>query len=88
MGEKTRVLISLGASVAANCIPCFEHYLQKARAIGLSPAEIQEASEIGELVNKGARIAIRRNINQAISQRGACPQPKPKIGKRDKPCCA
>ncbi len=88
MEEKTRVLISLGASTAANCIPCFEHYLQKARAIGLGPAEIQEAAEIGELVNKGAQIAIRRNINDAISQGGACPQPKPKRGKKEKPCCA
>ena len=29
MDEKTSLLICLGASAAANCIPCFEHYHKK-----------------------------------------------------------
>ena len=37
MDERTKVLISLGASVAANCVPCFEHYLRQTDAVGLTP---------------------------------------------------
>ena len=36
MDEKTSLLICLGASAAANCIPCFEHYHKKASAAGLT----------------------------------------------------
>ena len=37
MEEKTSLLICLGASTAANCVPCFEHYHKKASAAGLTP---------------------------------------------------
>ncbi len=70
MDEKTKVLISLGASTAANCIPCFEYYFGKASAMGLTPEEIQEASEIGEKINKGAQMAIRKSVNAMVIQGG------------------
>lgn len=48
MDERTKVLISLGASVAANCVPCFEHFLGKTEAARLTPEEIREATEIAD----------------------------------------
>ena len=54
MDEKTRLLISLGASVAANCVPCFEHYLGKTVSVGLTTDEIQEAVEVADQVKNGA----------------------------------
>jgi AhpD family alkylhydroperoxidase len=50
MDEKTSLLICLGASAAANCIPCFEHYHKKASAAGLTPEEILEAVELASKV--------------------------------------
>ena len=66
MDEKTKIMISLGAATAANCIPCFEHYFGKAEAVGLTPDEIQGAAEIGEQINKGAQMAIRKTVNTMV----------------------
>jgi alkylhydroperoxidase/carboxymuconolactone decarboxylase family protein YurZ len=48
MDEKTKLLVSLGAAVAANCVPCFEHSLEKTKAAGLTLEEIREATEIAD----------------------------------------
>jgi alkylhydroperoxidase/carboxymuconolactone decarboxylase family protein YurZ len=45
MEEKTQLLVCLGAATAANCIPCFDYYYQKAQACGLAPEDIQAAVE-------------------------------------------
>ena len=66
MDEKTKILISLGASVAANCVPCFEHYLGKTEAVGLTAEEIREATDIGDQVKNGARITIMKSIRGMI----------------------
>jgi hypothetical protein len=66
MDERTKILISLGASVAANCVPCFEHYLGKTEAAGLTPEEIREATDIGDQVKNGARITIMKSIRGMI----------------------
>jgi len=59
MDEKTKILISLGAAVAANCIPCVEHYYAKADAAGIHSVEIKEAVEIAEKIKNGAGIATK-----------------------------
>ena len=85
MDEKTKILISLGAATAANCIPCFEHYFGKADAAGLSPDEIQGAAQIGEQVNKGAQMAIRKTINTTVVR--GCQQRSPENKASDRSCC-
>jgi AhpD family alkylhydroperoxidase len=85
MDERTKVLISLGAATAANCIPCFEHYFSKADAVGLTPEEIQEAADIGDMVNKGAQMAIRRSISATMGR--SCNQSPAAKGASDKVCC-
>jgi hypothetical protein len=62
MDEKTSLLICLGASTAANCIPCFEHYHKKASAAGLSSDEILEAVELSTKVKSGAHLVMRNSI--------------------------
>jgi alkylhydroperoxidase/carboxymuconolactone decarboxylase family protein YurZ len=68
MEERTKILICLGASTAANCIPCFEHYSGKAKAVGLSPDEIQEAVDLASQVKKGAHLAIKNRINEIMGR--------------------
>jgi hypothetical protein len=60
MDEKTSLLICLGASAAANCIPCFEHYHKKASAAGLASQEILEAVELANKVKSGAHLVMRK----------------------------
>ncbi len=66
MDEKTKLLISLGAAVASNCIPCFEHFMGKADAAGLTTEEIEQAVDIADQVKMGAGIAIRRVVSDTI----------------------
>ena len=68
MDERTKVLICLGASNAANCIPCFEHYFGKAKAVGLTFEEIQEAVNLSGQVKKGAHLAVKNGINDVMGQ--------------------
>ncbi len=54
MDEKTKELIAIGASVAANCQPCVEFHVQKCREVGASDQEMVIASRVGMQVKAGA----------------------------------
>ncbi len=69
MDEKTSLLICLGASVAANCIPCFEHYHKKASAAGLTSEQILEAVELANKVKSGAHVAMRNSIKTFMAEK-------------------
>ncbi len=70
MDEKTSLLICLGASVAANCIPCFEHYHKKASAAGLTSEQILEAVELANKVKSGAHVVMRNSIKTFLDREG------------------
>ncbi|NJD55864.1 MAG: carboxymuconolactone decarboxylase family protein [Nitrospirae bacterium] len=54
LGNKTRELIAVGASVTANCQPCLQYHLNKALECGANEQECAEAIETGKAVRKGA----------------------------------
>ena len=66
ISEKTRLLINIGAAMAANCIPCFEHYYAKAMADGIDADEIAEALEAAASVKKGAHLALKNRIGDIM----------------------
>ena len=66
INEKTRLLINIGAAMAANCIPCFEYYYGKAVAAGIDPAEITEALEAAAGVKNGAHLALKNRIGDIM----------------------
>ena len=68
MDERTKVLICLGSATAANCIPCFEYYFGKAKMVGLTSEEIQEAVDLASQVKKGAHMAIKNCINGLMGE--------------------
>ena len=68
MDDRIKVLICLGAANATNCIPCFEHYLRKAKTVGLTFEEIQEAVDLASQVKKGAHMAIKNCINGLMGE--------------------
>ncbi len=72
MDERTSLLICLGASAAANCIPCFEHYHKKASAAGLPSEEILEAVELANKVKGGATLVMRSCIRSFIGENKPC----------------
>jgi len=85
MDEKTELLISLGASTAANCVPCFEFYFKKATAVGLTSEEVGKAVAIGSKVKTGASIAMRKSISDITGGNGEAGEPPG--GTADHPCC-
>jgi AhpD family alkylhydroperoxidase len=54
MEVKIKELIAIGASVTANCKPCIEYHVTKARENGAIDQEITEAIEVAKMVRKGA----------------------------------
>jgi alkylhydroperoxidase/carboxymuconolactone decarboxylase family protein YurZ len=85
MDEKTRILVSLGAATAVNCIPCFDHYFEKAEAAGLPSEEISEVTDIADRVKRGAHIATKKAVGDRIAQ-NAC-SAVDCCGTSDRSCC-
>lgn len=58
MDERTKKLIAVGASVGANCHPCLEYHIGKARESGIECREIREAVETARAVRGGAAASM------------------------------
>ena len=54
LNEKILRLIAVGASVSANCQPCLQTNITKARENGCDEQEIAEAIWAGKMVRRGA----------------------------------
>lgn len=54
LDRKILRLIAVGASVSANCQPCLQTNVDKARGDGADEGEIAEAMEVGKMVREGA----------------------------------
>jgi alkylhydroperoxidase/carboxymuconolactone decarboxylase family protein YurZ len=85
MDERTKVLISLGAATAANCVPCFQHYFGRANSVGLTPEEIQETVDLASQVKKGAHMAMRNSISHVMDQKDQYELPC--SGQPNRSCC-
>lgn len=66
--DKIENLVAIGAAVAANCIPCFEHLYKKAINSGITLAEIKWASNIAGQMKKGANIALANRVDEIIGK--------------------
>ena len=66
MSNKQDIQIALGAAVAANCIPCFEHLFEKAKEIGLETEEVQHVVKIATKVKNGAHVSLKTNIDDIL----------------------
>jgi AhpD family alkylhydroperoxidase len=54
LDNRTKKLIAVGASIAANCRPCLEYYVGKALEDGVDRNEIMEGIEVAKMVRNGA----------------------------------
>jgi len=62
MDEKTKLLISPAAAVAADSAFCFMNFLREKDAAGLTAQDIEEAPDIADQVKNKAQITIKRRI--------------------------
>jgi len=54
LDDRTKELIAIGCSVAANCHPCVKFHLDKARSLGIEGEAIDDAITVGRRVRQGA----------------------------------
>ncbi len=50
LDERTRELVALGASVAANCLPCFKYHFRKLNGLEVTASEMEEAVNMARKV--------------------------------------
>ena len=67
MDTRTKELIAIGASVTANCQPCLEYHVTKARENGAEEKEIKEAIAVGRTVRKGAAGKMDQYASEMLS---------------------
>lgn len=60
LDDREKALIAIGAAVCAHCQPCLAFHVDKARELGIDPARIRAAIEMGHAVEKGAAAAMRK----------------------------
>jgi alkylhydroperoxidase/carboxymuconolactone decarboxylase family protein YurZ len=82
--EKTENLIAIGAAMAANCIPCFEHLYEKAITSGIAAQEIKRTAEIASQVKNGAHKAISATVEEIT---GPNETESLSLGKTGSGCC-
>lgn len=78
MEDKLKLLIAVGAAVAANCQPCLKTAVSQAGVSGLGKKEIMEAIQIGRLIRRGAngkmdQFASTLTGNDVSSSEEKCP---------------
>jgi AhpD family alkylhydroperoxidase len=83
MDERTKKLIAVGASVGANCHPCLEYHIGKARELGIECSEIAEAVEAGKAVRGGAAASMDKLALKLLSNEA----PGQSSERRESSCC-
>lgn len=58
--DKQDELIAIGAAITANCQPCLEYHVEKAREQGVTEEEISRAVEVGRTVRKCTQVKMDR----------------------------
>lgn len=74
-------LVSLGAAIAANCEPCFEHHFREARKLGVSRDDIALAVATARKVKDAAAAAMSQVAGRHLA--GERTTESPQAG----PCC-
>jgi AhpD family alkylhydroperoxidase len=62
-------LVALGASIASNCMPCFDYHYQKARALGLSDEDISLAVRTALGVKQASGQAVMEVAERRLGHR-------------------
>jgi AhpD family alkylhydroperoxidase len=74
MESRVKALIAIGASVTANCQPCLQYHVSKARESGADDEEITVAIAVAKAVRKGAAAKMDDFAEElgAEPERSAC----------------
>ena len=71
MDVRIEELVAIGASITANCKPCLEYHVAKAKENGANDREIAEAVAMGKMVRKGAAAKMDQFTSTVLVDAGA-----------------
>ena len=74
MDIKVKELIAIGASITANCKPCLQYHVTKARENGVDDQEISEAVAAGKMVRRGAASKMDQFTSTVLTDADASEQ--------------
>ena len=66
--DQTRELISVAASVAANCLPCLRHHFEEAVKLGNPIEAVRAAGQIGLTVKERPRNDMLKLFSDLVSR--------------------
>lgn len=66
MDSRIEIMVSLGAAIGANCIPCFDHLYEAAQEHDITNEDIQKIVELGTKVKNGASIVMRKAADEVL----------------------
>ncbi len=66
MDRKTELMVSLGAAIGVNCIPCFDHLYARAREVELEDKEIRAVADLAFKVRNGAGMFMKKAVNEVV----------------------
>ena len=67
---REQTLVSLGAAIASNCVPCVEFHIPEARKAGLSDIQIKDAVQVADKVR---RVPAGMVLRTALARIGGSP---------------
>lgn len=65
LSDRERELVSIGAAIGSNCIPCVVFHIQEGRSKGLTDGQIREAIAVSEGVKRMPAQLVK---NTALAQ--------------------
>ncbi len=75
LDTRIKELIAVGASVTANCQPCLQYHVSKARESGADNEEVAIAIAVAKAVRKGASAKMddfAANLDSAVTAAECC----------------
>ena len=70
LDKQTRELVAIGASVAANCLPCFRYHYKKIKKLDVLDEEIDEVIEMAKKVKKQPDQHMEELIEKKLEKKG------------------
>ncbi len=71
LDNRTKELIAIGASIAANCQSCVEYHVGKAAEFGIDRQEIAQAIDVGRTVRQGAAAKVDKTADGFLHKESA-----------------
>lgn len=70
LDRKTKELVAVGASIAANCLPCLEYHFKQCIELSIPIVDIKEAIDMAKRVKEAPTKKVEELLNSLMRQNG------------------